>query len=110
MHFVFLQDIAFVIFNNLPPRMTAAELKLNLCCPEECFQAETAGECFIELQMWRSLPLAKLSLSTTLLAICRETLSEAMCMNFANAGPLNMFSLTTGEPCVLSNSVFSTGH
>lgn len=96
MHFVFLQDIAFVIFNNLPPRMAAAEMKLNLCCPEECFQAESAGECFIELQMWRSLPLARLSLSTALATICRETLSEAVCMSFASAGPLNMFSLTTG--------------
>jgi len=97
MYFVFLQDIAFVMFNNLPPRMTAGEMKLNLCCSEECFQAESADECYVEMQLWMLLPLAKASFNTVLTAICQQQLSEDACMTFARVGPLNLFSLTTGQ-------------
>jgi hypothetical protein len=37
--YIFLLDTVFVIFNNLPPRMVINELKMDLVCPESCFQA-----------------------------------------------------------------------
>jgi hypothetical protein len=77
--------------------MSAVEMRMNLCCPEECFQAETAGECLIELQMWMSLPLAKLSLSMAVTKVCQKVFSEAECMEFATMGPLNLFMMTFGK-------------
>src|SRR5689334_22679167 len=50
--YIFLMDTAFVMFNNLPPRMAVKELKMDLACPEPCFQATTSAECFSQIQIW----------------------------------------------------------
>ncbi|KAJ5688988.1 hypothetical protein N7462_003380 [Penicillium macrosclerotiorum] len=52
--FIFLIDAALTILHNSPPRMVVLELKMDVACPEACFQAESANDCFEALQPWAS--------------------------------------------------------
>ena len=45
-------DTALVIFNGCPPRFALRELRMALACPEKCFQAQSADECFVNIQWW----------------------------------------------------------
>ncbi|KIW63708.1 hypothetical protein PV04_08691 [Phialophora macrospora] len=49
---VFFLDTAFVIFNSSPPRIALRQLRMALACPERCFQAQSAEECFMNIQWW----------------------------------------------------------
>jgi hypothetical protein len=97
--YVFLLDSGFVIFNNLPPRMAAAEMKLDLACPESAFQATSPMECFDRLEEWRfSANMTKtMSVSEALETLCREELDERTCKVFATFGTLNMFTMASSR-------------
>jgi hypothetical protein len=91
---VFLLDTAFVIFNNVPPRMSIKEMKLHLACDEGCFQAPTAESCIQHLQ---SDPVHERYLLSSVTAImCRDPIGTETQSLLADAGPLNMFALTSG--------------
>jgi hypothetical protein len=96
---VFLLDSGFVMFNNLPPRMAAAEMRMTFACPEECFQAESSLDCFVQLRQWHSSAdnTGTMSFSTALETLCQKQLDERVCRRFSNAGILNMFTLVSGE-------------
>ncbi|KAF5555747.1 hypothetical protein FMEXI_1434 [Fusarium mexicanum] len=49
--YIYLLDSAFVLYYRLPPRVISLELNIGLVCPEACFQAESAAECFLQLHM-----------------------------------------------------------
>lgn len=51
---VFLLDSAYVIFNNIPPRLVCRELRMGVASCEASYQANTAQECFARLQAWRN--------------------------------------------------------
>ncbi|EXJ69403.1 uncharacterized protein A1O5_07439 [Cladophialophora psammophila CBS 110553] len=95
--YVFLLDSGFVMFNNLPPRMAAAEMKLNLACPEGCFQADSARDCFLRLRQWYSSAntTATMSLSAALETLCQKELDDRVCMRFSTVGILNMFTMAS---------------
>jgi hypothetical protein len=95
---IFLFDTAFVIFNNLPPRMVIKEMKMHLATPESCFQALTADECYREIQTHLPSGNAYWSLSFrgAFEALAKDTFSPSMRQIIAASGPLNLFALTSG--------------
>ena len=91
---VFLLDTAFVIFNNVPPRMSIKEMKLHLACSEASFQASTIEMCFQHLQS--DIALQRYSLSSVTAMMCKGPVNTEIQSLLADAGPLNMFALTSG--------------
>ncbi|KAL2809387.1 hypothetical protein BJX63DRAFT_423902 [Aspergillus granulosus] len=59
MLFIYIHDIGFSIFSNLPQRTRIQEMALDMACPEACFQAQSASECFSAIKTWTSHPLWK---------------------------------------------------
>ena len=100
---VFLFDAALTIFHNSPPRMVVSELKMDLACPEACFQAESAEECSERLaesegsMVWSE----RLSVSNMLRKICQRDLDDWQVHELASMGTLNLF---TTVQCTLSLS------
>ncbi|KIX94601.1 uncharacterized protein Z520_09647 [Fonsecaea multimorphosa CBS 102226] len=97
---VFLLDTAFVIFNNLPPRMVIREMRMNAACSEECFQATTAEACFKTLQqqhqadlLWR--PKVADNFTCAFELLYRTDLDESLNVALADLGPLNLFAMTS---------------
>ncbi|KAK5463787.1 hypothetical protein LTR55_011818 [Exophiala xenobiotica] len=96
---VFLLDTAFVIFNNLPPRMVIREMKMSTACPEACFQAMTAEGCFNTIQRenrtngLRSTVASDFSAAFELLYT--TDIDDALSIAIANLGPLNLFAMTS---------------
>ncbi|OQU99891.1 Fungal specific transcription factor domain-containing protein isoform 2 [Cladophialophora immunda] len=58
LNYMVVLDCGFIIMNNMPPRVFVSELEADLACPEACFQATSASECFSYLQVWLSHPSA----------------------------------------------------
>ncbi|KAJ5210522.1 hypothetical protein N7491_010329 [Penicillium cf. griseofulvum] len=94
---IFLLDSAFVIFNNLPPRMVIKEIRMHMATPEACFQATTADQCHHQLQVF--LPARGLYWTTSFRgsfeALCKDDLSVNIRHLLATLGPLNLFALTS---------------
>jgi hypothetical protein len=91
---VFLLDTAFVIFNNLPPRMAIKEMKMHFACNEACFQAATGDLCS---QLLSSDPInGKYKLSSLTMMMCKRSIAADDQALLANIGPLNLFALTSG--------------
>ncbi|KAL4738366.1 hypothetical protein BDV11DRAFT_206021 [Aspergillus similis] len=93
----FLLDTAFIIFNNLPPRMVIKEMKIHTAVPEACFQAMNADECYEKIHLF--LPSEslywKVSLCSAFQTLCRESLEVTVRDGLAALGPLNLFALTS---------------
>lgn len=96
---IFLLDTAFVIFNNLPPRMVFKEMNINMATPEACFQAETADLCHQKIQL--HLPAGSsywgLSFRHAFEALSQPELSPIMRHSIASLGPLNLFAMASGK-------------
>lgn len=95
--YVFLLDIAFTIFNNLPPRMVVREMTIDLVCPEPCFQAETAEDCYTKIKSWISHPLW--SKQATLYAAIRHFRQPKIAPDvqhyLARSGILNLWAIAS---------------
>ncbi|KAK5057769.1 hypothetical protein LTR84_011770 [Exophiala bonariae] len=96
---VFLVDTAFVIFNNLPPRMVIKEMKMSLACPEICFQALTSEDCFLALQREDAIhafrPDQALEFASAFEMLYQSSMNDATTMMLADLGPLNLFAMTS---------------
>ncbi|OQU99857.1 Fungal specific transcription factor domain-containing protein [Cladophialophora immunda] len=97
---VFLLDTAFVIFNNLPPRMVIREMRMNAACSEACFQATTAEECFKTLQHQQQAdlglgPKVADDFTSAFELLYRTDLDESLSVALADLGPLNLFAMTS---------------
>ncbi|KAF9894095.1 hypothetical protein FE257_009068 [Aspergillus nanangensis] len=92
--YVFLFDAALTIFHNSPPRMVVSELKMDMACPEACFQAETDAECFAILKGWEDTIFwrHRLSVSAAVKMMCQKDLDSSLVQEFARMGTLNMFT------------------
>ncbi|KAK4869941.1 hypothetical protein LT330_005665 [Penicillium expansum] len=94
---IFLLDSAFVIFNNLPPRMVIKEIRMHMATPETCFQAATADQCHHQIQLF--LPARSLYWTTSFRgsfeSLCKDDLSVNIRHLLATLGPLNLFALTS---------------
>ncbi|KAL4792393.1 hypothetical protein BDV19DRAFT_400610 [Aspergillus venezuelensis] len=94
MTYVFLFDVAFTIFHNSPPRMVVSELKMEMACPEACFQAESLEECFSALKQWQGTEFWRqhLSIAALVKRICQKDLSSGSMDEYAKVGSLNLFT------------------
>ncbi|PGH10833.1 hypothetical protein AJ80_07384 [Polytolypa hystricis UAMH7299] len=94
----YLLDMAFVIFNNLPPRIVLKEMRNHVAGPETCFQATSAEECFQQIQMWMPAYSLfwKISFRSIFEHACDPDLSMDMRHTFAAVGPVNLFAMTSG--------------
>ncbi|KAJ5308385.1 hypothetical protein N7476_009041 [Penicillium atrosanguineum] len=94
---IFLLDTAFVIFNNLPPRLVIKEMKMHMASPEVCFQAPTAAQCHDQIQL--HLPAGSLywsfSLRGAFETLSQNSLPPTMSQALADLGHLNLFALTS---------------
>jgi hypothetical protein len=92
---VFLLDSAFVIFNNLPPRMMIKEMKCHLAASEAAFQAGTREQCFLKLLNESTDDRHTLSYHASELSQAPLAADEQR--NMAEIGPLNLFALGSGK-------------
>lgn len=91
---VFLLDTAFVIFNNVPPRMAIKEMKMQLACSEASFQAPTEDTC--QQYLKAEATTGKHTLSSITRFMCKDSIPLETQVALADIGPLNMFALTSG--------------
>ncbi|KAJ0416505.1 hypothetical protein BJY00DRAFT_316754 [Aspergillus carlsbadensis] len=94
MTYVFLFDVALTIFHNSPPRMVVSELKMEMACPEACFQAESAEECFRLLKEWETMTFwrKRFSITSVLKNICQTELTSLAVDEYCQMGSLNLFT------------------
>jgi len=96
---VYLLDTAFVIFNNLPPKMVIKEMRLHMATPEACFQATTADQCHRQIQIF--LPARSIYWSISFRgafeSLCKDDPSANIRHLLATMCPLNLFALTSGK-------------
>ncbi|KAE8154120.1 hypothetical protein BDV25DRAFT_136266 [Aspergillus avenaceus] len=93
--YVFLIDAALTILHNAPPRMMVSELKMDMACPEQCFQAESATGCFTALNQWKDSIFwrERLSVYTMVRRICQSSLSDHLVHEYSRMGTLNLFTI-----------------
>ncbi|KAL5343059.1 hypothetical protein BJX70DRAFT_394487 [Aspergillus crustosus] len=96
--YIFLLDTAFVIFNNTPPKISISELQFDPVCPEHCFQAQTAADCFLYLFERDVLPspLSNHSVAALLSHMCSGDIDPAAREYIAGLGKLNLFIIVSG--------------
>ncbi|KAF5560791.1 C2H2 transcription factor [Fusarium phyllophilum] len=94
---IYLLDHAFVIFNNLPPRMVIKEMSMHMAFPEAAFQASTSTECARELQNLhlRSTLMRNVTFREVVERFCGKPFSNDMRRLFADLGPLNLFAVVS---------------
>ncbi|GFG20637.1 hypothetical protein IFM61606_00685 [Aspergillus udagawae] len=92
--YVFLIDAAMAIFHHTPPRMVVSELKMDMACPEVCFQADTATECFYSFREWEQCIFwsERLSVAGVVRRICQRELDDRSVLEFSKMGTLNLFT------------------
>ncbi|KAH6871499.1 C2H2 type zinc finger domain-containing protein [Thelonectria olida] len=94
---IYLLDHAFVIFNNLPPRMVIKEMDMHMAWPEATFQAPSGAQCAEEVHKWllRSLPMCKITIREAIESFCKDTLGPDIRRCYADVGPLNLFVIVS---------------
>lgn len=96
---VALLDQAFVIFNNIPPRLTLRELEMGLACSEACFQAESAVECFNYLKQWINhvgTPRPQ-SLCSFIQLVCVGEMDSTALDRASHEGFMNLWCVVSGK-------------
>ncbi|KAL3474491.1 hypothetical protein BJX99DRAFT_271663 [Aspergillus californicus] len=96
MLFIYINDTGFSIFSNLPQRTRIQEMALDMACPEACFQAQSASECFDGIKTWTSHALwrggrKRLRLCDIVEVILCSDLNQHMQAYLAHLGILNLF-------------------
>ncbi|KAJ5524265.1 hypothetical protein N7513_009384 [Penicillium frequentans] len=93
--FVFLIDVALIVLHNSPPRMLISELRMDVVCPEACFQAESAAECLGCLRVWAGTRFWKnrLSVVSVVRRICQSPMEDALVHEFSQLGTFNLFTV-----------------
>ncbi|OAP55593.1 hypothetical protein AYL99_10566 [Fonsecaea erecta] len=111
MNYMAVLDFGFIVMNNMPPRVFVSELQADLACPEACFQATSASECFSYLKVWLSHPLAsagQISFLDAVEQLSRENMSWDKLQAFTHLGYLNLGFLAVGKTIVFC--VFESTH
>ncbi|EWZ43493.1 hypothetical protein FOZG_04589 [Fusarium oxysporum Fo47] len=99
--YIYLLDSAFVLYYRLPPRVISLELNTGLVCPEVCFQAESAAECFLQLHMatMGKQNQSRLTVSSAVRLLCSPHSLDLSI--FHNLSSFNMFTIISGRFNVL---------
>ncbi len=93
-------DCGFIIQYNMPPRVFVPELQAELACPEACFQATSASECFAYLTAWLSHPSAaagRMSILEAIEHLSHEDMGWENLRTFTHLGYLNFGFLAMGK-------------
>lgn len=103
-HYVFALDSGLALFYRHPPRMVLSEAVMELASPEQCFEAQSAEECFVALKVWRDGldGTEPTTISSALAAICTEKPTPGALRLFPKLSVLNMFTMVSGmvsSPC-----------
>jgi hypothetical protein len=98
MTYIFLIDAALTILHNSPPRMVVSELKMDVACPESCFQAESAQDCFKELRAWAQTRFWKnrISVVSVVRRVCQKTIDDDLVLEYSYLGTFNLFTMVQG--------------
>jgi len=98
--YIFLLDSAFLIFNNAPPKLMVQKLEMDLTCPEEIFQAESAESCF---NLWQfnqlglfSDPWGSFSLVRAIEILASSDSFPTNTARFSKMTTLNLFAIISG--------------
>ncbi|CAF3597515.1 unnamed protein product [Fusarium graminearum] len=107
----YLLDHAFVIFNNLPPRMVIKEMSMHMASPEAAFQATTSEDCYQELCNWqyRSALIRNITFRQVVEIFCKNPIPDEMQRYFADLGPLNLFAVVSAFHALLFHHQNSFG-
>ncbi|PPJ54821.1 hypothetical protein CBER1_08422 [Cercospora berteroae] len=89
---IFLLDTAFVIFNNVPPRMAIKEMKMSFARNDACFQAPNSETCLQQVMISQQEPRF---LSSACEMICNRTITDGELASFGHLGSLNLFVATS---------------
>jgi hypothetical protein len=94
-------DSAFLIFNNAPPKLMLQELEMDLSCPEEVFQAESAEACYDLWQFYQlgllSAPWGSFSLVRGIDILASTDSSPTYVELFSKMTTLNLFAIISGK-------------
>ncbi|KAJ5461818.1 uncharacterized protein N7458_003370 [Penicillium daleae] len=95
MTYIFLIDAALTILHNSPPRMVVSELKMDVACPESCFQAESAQECFQNIRGWAQTRFWKnrISVVSVVRRVCQNMIDDDLVQEYSHLGTLNLFTM-----------------
>ncbi|KAJ5381795.1 uncharacterized protein N7496_004223 [Penicillium cataractarum] len=95
MTFIFLMDAALTILHNSPPRMVVSELKMDVACPESCFQAESAQECNKNLRTWAVTRFWKkrISVVSVVRRVCQSIIDDDLVQEYSFIGTFNLFTM-----------------
>src|SRR5882757_7257503 len=104
---VYLLDSAFVIFNNMRPRLALRELSMGLACSEACFQAQSSSDCYNQLQRWigRAERRRELSLYSLVKSFCGGTMDHAALGRASHEGFMNMWCVVSGKCSRLCDNI-----
>ncbi|KAI9932477.1 hypothetical protein ASPWEDRAFT_166131 [Aspergillus wentii DTO 134E9] len=94
LHFIFFLDSLFMIIHKTPPRMAMRELKMDLVCPEELFQAKSSEMCLRRLQAYREKSVSagnSISVDAAVKQICSTDKSGLQ--SLAHLDKYNLFTL-----------------
>lgn len=107
---VFLLDSAFAMFNNVTPRLVLKEMKMDIACPEACFQADSAEECFTHIQTWisRSHRQKPIPFSSFIRSFCGGEMDIETQINYASHAFVNMSALVSGKMMTLIRDEYDT--
>lgn len=99
MTYIFLIDAALTILHNSPPRMVVSELKMDVACPESCFQAESAQDCIKEVRAWAQTRFWKnrISVVSVVRRVCQKTIDDDLVQEYSHLGTLNLFTMVQGR-------------
>ena len=105
MLFIYIHDTAFAIFTNYPPRTRIQEMSLDMACPETCFQASSARECFAAIKTWTSHPLWKCRMrlrQVVEVVLCSDIISTTpeILAYLSHLGILNLWIVCSGMPAL----------
>jgi hypothetical protein len=89
--------------------MVVSELKMEMACPEACFQAESAEECFRLLKEWETTTFwrKRLSITSVLKTICQTELTSSAVDEYSRMGSLNLFTAVQSTSFLLISSLLN---
>jgi hypothetical protein len=81
--------------------MVIREMRMDMACPEACFQSTTSEDCFQELQTHFRPSMPEFRVAVEMLYRDRD--SEDSTIVLADLGPLNLFAMTSGAVSLSAN-------
>ncbi|KIW64477.1 hypothetical protein, variant [Phialophora macrospora] len=88
---IFNLDASFTILYNMPPRLFAEELDIDMACPVEAFFADSAQDCY-QISL-KEHGIHALPLSGLCTAFLQDTWSEQMRSSMLSLSMLTLFTL-----------------